>query len=77
MERNQLVARAHGVGQLPETGYVRQSQLIPFILPFSPATLWRKVKSGDFPKPVKLAARISAWRAEDIRVWMNSKENAS
>ena len=57
MERNQLAPRAPGVGQLPETGYVRQSQLIPFILPFSPATLWRKVKSGDFPNPVKLSAR--------------------
>lgn len=54
-------------GSLPETGYVRQSQLIPAIFPFSPATLWRKVKAGTFPKPVKLGPRITAWRVEDIR----------
>ena len=55
------------LGSLPETGYVRQSQLIPAIFPFSSATLWRKVKAGTFPKPVKLGPRITAWRSEDIR----------
>ena len=54
-------------GSLPETGYVRQSQLIPAIFPFSSATLWRKVKAGTFPQPVKLGPRITAWRVEDIR----------
>lgn len=55
---------------LPATGYVRQSQLIPHIIPFSATTLWRKVKAGDFPKPVKLSQRVTAWRAEDVRAWM-------
>ena len=55
------------LGALSETGYIRQSQLIPAIFPFSSATLWRKVKSGTFPQPVKLGPRITAWRVEDIR----------
>lgn len=63
-------------GYLPETGYVRQSQLIPVIVPFSPATLWRKVKTGEFPSPVKLSQRITAWRVEDIRSWMQSRNAA-
>lgn len=54
-------------GAMPVTGYMRQSQLIPAIFPFSSATLWRKVKAGSFPKPVKLGLRITAWRVEDIR----------
>jgi prophage regulatory protein len=58
-------------GVLPATGYMRQSQLIPAIFPFSPATLWRKVNEGTFPKPVKLAPRITAWRVEDIREVLN------
>ena len=49
---------SYRLGTLPETGYVRQSQLIPVIFPFSPATLWRKVKAGTFPRPVKLSPRI-------------------
>ncbi len=58
---------ARFTGPLPDTGYLRQAQLIPGIFQFSSATLWRKVKAGTFPKPVKLGARITAWRVEDIR----------
>lgn len=64
---------------LPETGLIRQTLLIgnprtgtPGLLPFSASTLWRKVKAGEFPKPVKLSVRITAWRAEDIRTWLDS-----
>jgi prophage regulatory protein len=59
--------KSRPLGTLPETGYVRQSHLIPAIFPFSSATLWRKVKAGTFPKPVKLGPRITAWKVEDIR----------
>ena len=61
------------IGTLPTSGYVRQSQLVPHILPFSPATLWRKVKACEFPAPVKLSDRITAWRVEDVRTWMESR----
>lgn len=57
--------------QLPETGYIRQAQLIPDVVPFSSATLWRKCQSGDFPKPVKLSERVTAWRVSDVRTWLN------
>ena len=43
------------------------------MLPFGESTIWEKVKSGDFPKPVKLSERITAWRSEDIETWMASK----
>jgi prophage regulatory protein len=58
--------------KLPDTGYLRQSQLIPDILPFSAATLWRMVKAGKFPKPVKLSERITAWQVADVRTWLNN-----
>ena len=44
----------------------------PGMVPFSSATLWRKVKSGDFPAPVKLSDRVTAWRVQDVHAWMNS-----
>lgn len=56
----------------PKTGFLRQSEIIPRLIPFSPATLWRKVKDGSFPAPVKLSERVTAWRVEDIRAWMKS-----
>ena len=61
---------------LPESGFVRQSQLVPGILPFSSATLWRLVKAGKFPAPVRLANRISAWPVEDVRAWMQARRRA-
>jgi prophage regulatory protein len=42
------------------------------LLPFSAATLWRKVKANTFPAPVKLSERITAWRAEEVIAWMAS-----
>lgn len=62
--------RSNPAGILPATGYVRQSQLIPAILPFSGTTLWRKVGAGTFPKPVKLSERVTAWRVEDVRAYL-------
>lgn len=56
---------------LPQSGFIRQVELLK-IIPFSPATLWRKVKDGSFPQPVKLSARVTAWGVEDIRAWMQS-----
>ena len=56
---------------LPETGFSRQPEVLK-IIPLSPATLWRKVKDGSFPAPVKLSERVTAWRVEDIRAWMQS-----
>lgn len=58
------------VHDLPTTGYVRESKLVPHILPVSRATLWRMVKADKFPKPIKLSSRITAWRVEDVRAWL-------
>ena len=55
---------------LPNEALVRQQQLISYgVIPFSPSTLWRKVKSGEFPQPVKISSHITAWRMSDIRAW--------
>jgi len=66
-------ALLHSTSELNGVAYVRQSQLIPAVLPFSVATLWRKVRNGTFPQPVKLSERITAWRAEDVRQWLESR----
>lgn len=54
---------------LPETGFVRQRVLLRFV-PFSKSTLWRRVKAGDFPAPIRLSAGVTAWRAEEVRRWI-------
>jgi prophage regulatory protein len=58
---------------LPLSGYIRVNALIK-IIPFSTSTIWRKSKSGDFPKPIKLSEQVTAWRVEDVRAWMQAKD---
>ncbi|MFZ5797869.1 MAG: helix-turn-helix transcriptional regulator [Desulfobulbaceae bacterium] len=61
---------------LPETGFLRLSSIIgdrksdppiPAIIPVSRSTWLAGVKSGRFPKSIKLGPRITVWRVEDIR----------
>ena len=54
---------------LPDTGFLRQRQVLAFV-PISKSTLWRQVRARSFPSPVKLSARVTAWRAEDVRRWI-------
>lgn len=62
--------------QLPETGFLRLPQIIgnpkadppvPAIIPVKKSCWWQGVKSGRFPKPVKIGPRVTVWRVEDIR----------
>jgi len=54
--------------------YIRQADLIPTIIPISGATLWRWVKTGTFPAPVKLGPRVTAWRWDEVQAWMKDRE---
>jgi len=51
---------------IPETGFVRLSQVLE-VIPLGKTCWWEGVKSGRFPKPVKLSERCIAWKVEDIR----------
>lgn len=64
--------------KLPESGLVRASELIrdprhperATPLPFSKATLWRKVRDGIFPKPIQFSRGLTAWKVGDVRAWL-------
>ncbi|HFD2228016.1 TPA: helix-turn-helix transcriptional regulator [Legionella pneumophila] len=62
--------------KLPEIGFLRANQIIgdknanppiPALIPIGKSTWWAGVKSGRFPKPIKFGSRITVWRVEDIR----------
>ena len=36
------------------------------MLPVSPATIWRWVREGKFPKPFKLGESVTVWDAEVV-----------
>jgi prophage regulatory protein len=73
--------------QLPQTGFLRLPQIIgdpgdpeakppkpaiPAIVPVSKSSWWAGVKSGRYPKSVKLGPRTTAWRVEQIRALVES-----
>lgn len=66
---------------LADSAYIREAQLVqspkrpgvPAPLPFSAPTLWRKVRAGTFPKPMKLSERVTAWRVGDVRAWLRAR----
>ena len=68
--------------QLPDSALLRESQLVKKpnnpapVIPISPATLWRWVRLGQFPAPLKIGQNITAWRVADVRAWMQSQAAA-
>ncbi len=59
---------------LPRTGYAREAVVLRHI-PFGRSTLWRKSKLGEFPAPIKLSERVTAWRCEDLWRWMDARNS--
>lgn len=41
-------------------------------IPIAKSTLWAKVKSGDFPQPIKLFDRVTCWRLEDVQAFLDA-----
>jgi len=55
---------------------IHKRPLAPVLLPFSAATLWRRVRDGSFPAPLRLGKRITAWRVGDVRAWLSAQAQA-
>lgn len=54
------------IEELPKTGLLRIKQVLRFV-PVSRSNWWAGVRSGRYPKPLKLSERVTVWRAADIR----------
>lgn len=62
--------------ELPHVGFLRLRQIIgdprakppiPAIIPVSKSSWWDGVRTGRFPRAIKLGERTTVWRVEDIR----------
>lgn len=51
---------------LPDAAHVRQP-VVAALYGCSPATIWRGVKAGRIPAPVKLSPKVSAWNVGALR----------
>ncbi|MBX3538528.1 MAG: AlpA family phage regulatory protein [Chelatococcus sp.] len=61
---------------MPRTGLVRLPQILAPVGPLSvsKSTFWAKVRSGEFPQPVRLGPGTTTWRAEEIWALVDERE---
>ena len=59
----------------PDAAMIRPAELCAW-LDIGRTTLWRKVKDGNFPKPVKVTDRITAWSMGTVRAWLLTRAQA-
>jgi prophage regulatory protein len=53
---------------LPEDNeaFVRQPTVLG-VFPVGDTTWWAGIKAGKYPRPIRISARVNAWRVGDIR----------
>jgi len=56
---------------LPQEGYVRLPQVLA-VFPVSRSAWFAGIRSGKYPKAIKLGERTAAWRVEDVRKLLQS-----
>ena len=59
-----------------EVQFYRLSQLKKQ-LSVSRSSIWAWVKNGSFPKPIKLGKKCTAWNADDVHAWVQSRIDLS
>jgi prophage regulatory protein len=55
--------------------YLREKQILQ-LLPITRSTLWRWVRAGQFPKPIKISQGVTVWSQENVDAFMNGGKNA-
>lgn len=64
---------------IPAEGFVRVSQLlgrrgVPGILPISRTEMYRQLRAGRIPQPIKIGKRAVAWSAATVRLMIAELE---
>ncbi|MEN8720621.1 MAG: hypothetical protein ABF296_10210 [Oceanococcaceae bacterium] len=60
---------------LPDAALIDQKTL-EVLLGCGPTSVWRWVKSGDVPRPVRIGLRSNRWRVGDIRALLAKRAAA-
>ncbi len=68
------MSKVQKASELPNEGFVRLPQILS-IIPISKTSFLQRVKEGRFPAPIKISARMNAWRVADIRQLISQIEN--
>ena len=67
-----MTINAIGATQSSSSVLIREEQLLRDYVPVSTTTLRRKIKAGEFPKPVMLFDKIRTWRLDEVTAWLKA-----
>jgi predicted DNA-binding transcriptional regulator AlpA len=70
------MSKQYGTAFLPQEGFVRLPVVLA-VLGIGRTSWWCGIRDGRYPKAVKLGARTSVWRVEDIRALIASFADSS
>lgn len=55
------------------TALLRIKQFSRNPVPYGVSTIWKMVREGRFPPPIRLSSRTTVWRGADILAWLAEK----
>lgn len=67
--------RPRPTSEIPDALW-RQPEVLA-VVPLGASTMWRMIAAGEFPKPIRLTPRTVAWRASDVRAWIEARAIAA
>lgn len=44
------------------------------VIGLSKWTVYKLMKTGDFPQPIQLTSKAVGWRASDVEKWVNDRQ---
>jgi predicted DNA-binding transcriptional regulator AlpA len=73
-QRSEIDGALKNFDQLPDSGLVR-IQTLCGLLDCSSATIWRGVRRGTFPAPIRPTPKITGWNVGDIRALLSGESS--
>ena len=62
------------IDRLPESALIGIKDIC-LLARRSRTSIWRDVKAGRLPKPIRLGAHAARWRVADVRQFLTGKQN--
>ncbi len=58
----------------PESKFIRISQ-VSEIVGIGKSTVWKWIKTKQFPSPTKLSPKVSVWRLDEVINWVDTQSS--
>ncbi len=60
---------------MQETAEIIRLKELTKLLQVSRSFLYAQIKTGNFPPPIRLGQRAVAWRTQDVKNWIETRQS--